>query len=109
MSALMSELMVFPLGKNDDLADALSMQLQMLDLTVVEDNAGQELVTYGFGVEQAVRSIAQRLRPEPGSVYDVAFQPSEENPDPDPYGYLDNPMTIEEYKDWRFGSKAQMN
>jgi predicted phage terminase large subunit-like protein len=88
MQGLVSQLQVFPLGAHDDLADTLSMFLQLLDINVVGEAEDQSDQIAGFEVEEAVRSIAAKLRPEQGSVFDVMQQPVEGQTLRDPYEHL---------------------
>lgn len=110
MNALISELQVFPLGKHDDLADALAMQLQMLDLTVLPGKKPAELDSSGFGLQEIIRSHLQRHRPPAGTVLDVLHKPTEGARDFDPYAWVDQrEMTIDEYRDSLLGRNSENN
>jgi len=63
MKELMSELQKFPLGKNDDMADALSMQLVLWKATrsTQEQRRGQQAAS-GTTLDTAMAEIANRRR-----------------------------------------------
>lgn len=89
MRELITELEVFPLGKNDDLADVLAMQLPMWDLTpVVEEEEQENQDETNFSLESQLRSLAKNHRPLVGTVMDVYNKPIDGAKEPDPYGYL---------------------
>jgi predicted phage terminase large subunit-like protein len=74
MKELISELLKFPLGKNDDIADALSMQLVLWKST-----RSNKEIFYGdstnkmFSLETAMAEISARRNPQARS---VVFEPS---------------------------------
>jgi len=73
MGELRSELLAFPYGKNDDLADALSMQLGLWTLTsTIADAKAEE--PDPWTVEGLIAELRGRYRP-PTGVEDVLFIP----------------------------------
>ncbi len=107
---LISELQTFPLGANDDLADALSMQLQLVEITLgVDKKTKPEHDPLSFGLDDAVRSVASRFRPDPGTIEDVLFKPHPAATDFDPYEHLDSEMSNDEYLSQRLGSNPSEN
>lgn len=70
MVELKSELLKFPLGTHDDLADALSMQLSLWKATRVGNRGNQVTAADGFTLEAAFREIATRKRSNKSVVFD---------------------------------------
>lgn len=89
MRELITELEVFPLGKNDDLADVLAMQLPLWDVTPVqEETTVTQHDEASFDLESQLRSIARHHRPVIGGVMDIFNKPFADTKERDPYGYL---------------------
>lgn len=90
MYELVSELEMFPLGVNDDLADALAMQLQLFDLSSLPDIfVDEEFREASFELDDAIRSIALKHRPPVGSHMDLLTEFEEgAGQTIDPYSYL---------------------
>ena len=85
---LIGQLATFPLGANDDLADALSMFLQLWSIEVIVDREAPGVASQTTELEEAVRSIAAKLRPPSGSVFDVMTDMSDGRTSRDPYAHL---------------------
>lgn len=60
MHELKSELLMFPMGNNDDLADALSMQLTLWKLTKIKAQQRRQPDDSTFSLEQAMKEIKAR-------------------------------------------------
>jgi predicted phage terminase large subunit-like protein len=92
MTELLAELEVFPLGANDDLADALAMQLQMWDATVAIDESEAQPDESPTDFQSVLRNHLQQYRPQTGSVFDVLTTVHNVNgvETNDPYGHLWN-------------------
>ena len=65
MKELQSELLKFPLGKHDDLADALSMQLRLWRGTKSKRQERQYNTLEPLSFEQMVKELKAKARPEP--------------------------------------------
>jgi len=61
MNALISELLAFPLGKNDDLIDALASQLELWQVTMSRTEETQKLFGKDpLSVDEAIKEIRER-------------------------------------------------
>ena len=76
MSELRNELLAFPFGKNDDLADALSMQLGLWSMTRTARDA-QEAEPDPFTFEGLMQELNARHAP-PRGLMDVLHSSSRE-------------------------------
>lgn len=86
MKELVSELLTFPLGAHDDLADALSMQLAMWRTTKMSPRSRQATsVDTVFTLESALADIDKRRRLKPTS--SLIFAPRNVLPHRPIYGY----------------------
>lgn len=78
MQDLRSELLSFPLGAHDDVADALSMQLPMWRMTrSKKEQTVAEASKNPFTLEGAITSIRERNRKKVSLVYDTLRSPLE--------------------------------
>lgn len=66
--AIVNELLAFPLGSNDDLCDALAMQLELWQTTVsLEEEKQKEYANDPFSLQGAIQSIRKKqAAPYPG-------------------------------------------
>jgi phage terminase large subunit-like protein len=88
MKELLTELEVFPLGKTDDLADALAMQLQLWDQTAGTDEIEPEEVVDEHSFDNVLRSLAAAHRPT-RTFMDVLDASDEDSANgSDPYEHL---------------------
>jgi len=71
MKDLVNELLVFPLGAFDDIADALSMHLPWWKLTQTVVGRGRSARDDPFSLDNAIDEILEMSRPERGFPYDV--------------------------------------
>ena len=74
MKDLVNELLVFPLGAHDDLADTLSMQLELWSVTSTEkDRKREEDLEDPFSIESALEELKDRRKGDHSysPVYDI--------------------------------------
>ncbi len=72
MGTLISELMAFPLGRNDDLIDTLASQLELWTLTQSKRERRVEVnKSDPFSVDQAIDQILNRNKNNEPAIYDV--------------------------------------
>ncbi len=68
---LVNELLAFPLGAHDDMADALSMQLGMWKLTKTKKEVKEQKIPNPFSLEAELQWHRDRSKVSPGSVQEI--------------------------------------
>jgi predicted phage terminase large subunit-like protein len=72
MTSLVNELLSFPLGKNDDLADALAMQLNLWAMTRSRSEAKKQMIANDpLSCDQAIRELRNRHSPQARGCMDI--------------------------------------
>lgn len=70
MTDLRNELLAFPIGKYDDVIDALSMQIAMWGATVIR-NKREQMINDPMSLDYALDELKNRHKQPVGSVFDV--------------------------------------
>jgi predicted phage terminase large subunit-like protein len=92
---LLAELETFPLGAHDDCADALSMVLQLLDITPVAGKSTDSTDYALNSLEAAVQLLQDRNKPDPNNVVaEMTGTVSYEIPDEDAWSGVIETVTI---------------